>query len=629
MAPEDDFCVGDRIVRPRRALIEHGSNSVHVKPKSMAVLLRLAAADGEVVTRNDLFDAVWPGSVVSDDVLTHSIVELRKAFADSARDPKFIETIPKVGFRLIAPVSELQRASGRGEKASAKRRLPVAAVAAVAFALVAVVLMLRVDSPGDNSQPRNSTESPPSVVVLPFVDLSAAKDQEFFADGLTEELINRLTQIRGLQVTGRTSSFYFKGRNDDIQTIGRKLSVDHVLEGSIRRSGERMRITAQLINVDDGFHVWSQTFDRSAADIFEIQDAISESVARALSIRLSVGEIGTLEGGTTNVEAFEEIAKGNADYHNFDANSVVRTIDHYQRAIELDPNFGLAWERLANAYRNAWLVFGRDEYDEWATLADAAIEKALQIAPTAPEVLTTAAYMHVDRQQWVAARKLLERVSELKSSKFVNATMVYSDLLTKTGFATDAAALKERSRIIDPLHSGDALYLAHQYAMLGRIEDALDEVARGWALGGYRPQLSMEGLVISLSAGDENVLRQWLQHAIEYTQPGARGIHEAMLDSLGDRERALQVLREAYDTSTSTDYFVIVWAGYYGDTDLALAAMQRSPDLWAIWLPVVADARRKPEFIEIIHATGLPEYWQEFGWGDFCRPRGDTGIVCH
>ncbi|NNC77545.1 MAG: hypothetical protein HKN77_06230 [Woeseiaceae bacterium] len=594
----------------------------------MAVLVCLAAADGKVVTRNDLFDAVWPGGVVSDDVLTHSIVELRKAFADSARDPEFIETIPKVGFRLISPVSAPNQSSGVERKASFSWQWPAAAIAALIVTLIGIVLMLRDVSTDADPVAGTTANRLPSVAVLPFVDMSAANDHEYFADGLTEELINRLTQIRGLQVTGRTSSFYFKNRNDDIRTIGEKLSVGHVLAGSIRRSGDRMRITAQLINVSDGFHAWSKVYDRRAADIFEIQDEISESVARALSIRLSVGAIGALEGGTTNVEAFEEISRGNAAYLDFDAESVLKAIDHYQNAIDLDPEFGLAWERLANAYRNAWLVFGRDEYEKWAVVADAAIEQALQIAPTAPDVLTTAAYMHADRQEWAAARRVLERVSELKSSRFVNATMVYSDLLTKTGFATDAVDLKERGRIIDPLHSGDALYLAHQYAMLDRIDDALDEVERGWTLGGYRPQLSMEGMVISLSAGDEGQLRFWLERAIQYTQPGARGIHEAMLGSLGEPARALRILRDAFAESTATDYFVIVWAGYYGETELALAAMRRSPDLWAIWLPIVADARQQPAFIDILQTTGLPDYWREFGWGDFCRPHADAGIVC-
>lgn len=625
----DDFHIGDRLIRPSRAVIEQGSRSVHVKPKSMAVLVCLAAADGGVVTRNAIFDTVWPGCVVSDDVLTHCIVELRKAFADSARKPKFIETIPKIGFRLLAPVTAAKAESDSVKPpASATQRLSMLAIAVTLVAVFGALLLTR-SGPNDASPTTvDSAALLPSVAVLPFVDMSADNDHGYFADGLTEELINRLTKIKGLLVTGRTSSFYFKGRNEDIRSIGKKLSVGHVLEGSIRRSEDRMRITAQLVDVSNGFHLWSQTYDRSASGIFDIQDEISNSVARALSIRLSVGEIGTLEGGTNNVDAFDQVSKGNSEYQNNDAEAVLKAIDHYQRAIELDPGFGLAWERLANVYRNAWLVFGRDEFKHWSQMADDAIAKSLEIAPSSPHVLTTAAYMHVDRQEWRQAMRLLGRIAELKSSQYVSATWVYADFLTKSGNAADAVVIKERSRIVDPLNAGESMYLAHQYAMLGRITDAFNELERGWALGSYRPSLSAEGVVISLSAGDDTVLRRWLVRAVQYSQPGGHGIEQAMLDSLGNRELALQILRDAFSTSTSTDYYVILWAAYYGDIELSLAAMRRSPDLWAIWLPVVAEVRRQPEFIPVVRATGLPEYWREFGWGAFCQPIDLVNFEC-
>lgn len=628
MGTPQDFLLGPYTVRPSRACIERDGRVVHVKPKSMAVLVRLAAANGDVVSRNELFDSVWPNCDVSDDVLTHSIVELRKALGDSARDPRFIETIPKSGFRLLAPVrpcidSPLQA-----------RRRPIGTGAALLIAAIAIIGIAAITSfrspSGDNPVDANAALVP-SVAVLPFVDMSRQQDHAYFADGLSEEMINRLTRIDGLQVTGRTSSFYFKGRNEDLRSIGERLGVGHILEGSVRKSGDRLRVTAQLVDVRTGFHVWSDAYDRSSADIFRIQDEIAEAVATALSIRLSVGEIGTVEGGTSNVEAFEAVLQGNAMALEFDAASVLRSIEHYRRAVELDPEFGLAWERLANIYRNAWLVLGRDEYEHWAELADEAIAEALRLAPTSPYVLTTAAYMHADRQQWPQALRILERVAEVESSKYVAATMVYSDFLTKAGRAREAVAIKEHSRIIDPLHSGTSMYLAHQYAMLGRTDDAFEELERGWSLGEYRPQLSVEGLVVALSAEDETELRRWLERAVEYQQPGAKGIHTAMLDAFGDRDAQLRILENAFATSSSTDYYVIVWAAYLGDNSLALDAMRRSPDLWAVWLPVLAEIRRQPEFIEIVQATGLPEYWQEFGWGDFCRPLeavGDVAFEC-
>lgn len=619
MGTTQDFLLGPHAVRPSRACIERDGRELHVKPKSMAVLVRLAEANGGVVTRNELFDSVWPNSDVSDDVLTHSIVELRKALGDSAREPEFIETIPKSGFRLVAPIVPcIDPAPVPYSQPSGIRGRHVLLAAAIAIVVIAAIFGLR--GPAKDHRADANAALVPSVAVLPFVDMSRDQDHTYFADGLSEEMINRLTRIEGLQVTGRTSSFYFKGRNEDLRSIGETLGVGHILEGSVRKSGDRLRVTAQLVDVGTGFHVWSDTYDRSSADIFIIQDEIAEAVARALSIRLSVGDLGTLEGGTSNVAAFEAVLQGNALVLDFDATSVLRSIEHYRRAVELDPEFAIAWERLANIYRNAWLVLGRSESRHWSALADEAMSEALRLAPTSPQILTTAAYIHADRQEWPEALRILDRVAELESSRYVAATMVYSDFLTKAGRAYEAVAIKERSRIVDPLHSGTSMYLAHQYAMLGRIDDAFAELERGWSLGEYRPQLSVEGLVVALSADDEPEIRRWLERAVEYEQPGAMGIHSAMLETFGDREAQLRTLESAFRSSHSTDYYVIVWAAYLGDQVLALDAMRRSPDLWAIWLPVVADIRREPEFIDIIHTTGLPEYWQEFGWGDFCRP---------
>ena len=226
-----DFGLDDWIVRPQRSVIERGEASVHLKPKSMAVLECLARAGGDVVSRDELFDTVWPGGVVSDDVLTQCIVELRKAFGDTARDAHFIETIPKKGFRIVPRVLPLSGRSGVTAQALAddgtpgrqpgepdknsqswwpNKAFPPLAIAVLISAFLVWYQFLNAPLERDSVL---VIEDTPSIAVLPFADLSNEKDQEYFADGLSEDLLNKLARIKDLRVSGRTSSFYFKDMN--------------------------------------------------------------------------------------------------------------------------------------------------------------------------------------------------------------------------------------------------------------------------------------------------------------------------------------------------------------------------------------------------------------------------------
>lgn len=615
-----DFRLDDWIVRTQRCCIERGTESRRVKPKSMEVLECLARARGGVVSRGKLFDSVWPGHVVTDDVLTNCVVELRKAFDDSARDPRVIETIPKKGFRLVSEVLAVDDAGSDTATPRLSRRLMVGA---------AVLLLITIGSGWHFSRgPAPVVTTINSVAVLPFVDLSTTQDQEYFAHGLSEELINRLTQLKGLLVTGRTSSFYFEGRNEDLRSIGRQLSVNHVLEGSVRKSKDELRITAQLIDVNSGFHIWSETFDRQNDDIFSIQEEIAEAVATALSIKLSVGQLGTFEGGTNNLEAFDELMLGNAALDEFGAESTLRAMRHFARAVELDPGFAVAWNRLANTYRVAWLTLGSDDADRWDRLADDALAKALAIVPDAVFALDTAAYMQVDRGNWSEARRLLERVSGNEPVGALLEGGAYMDLLAKTGNITEALGFGQRWHNVDPLHPDVSMYRGHLLLSQGRIDDALDEFERGRQLDGFRAQLSIEGLIASLASKRSDLIEVWLDRAVEDQQPGAKGVHDAMRERFGDSNAALQWLRAAYNSRSVADYYVIVWASYYGDDELALAAMRRSPDLWAFWTPLTRHLRVRPEFEEILVDIGLVDYWNEYGWNDFCQPVTSDDFEC-
>jgi TolB-like protein/class 3 adenylate cyclase len=190
---------------------------------------------------------------------------------------------------------------------------------------------------------------PPSIAVLPFTNMSPEPEQEYFTDGLSEELINHLAQIQGLRVIGRTSCFVFKGKNEDLRVIGETLGVNHILEGSVRKAGETLRITAQLVKAADGSHIWSETYDSTLNDVLAIQEDISKAVAQNLKLSLGLGEF-SRPGWTRNVAAYDEYLQARSYYWQATPETITKAVEHYQRAIEIDPAFILARTSLVNAY---------------------------------------------------------------------------------------------------------------------------------------------------------------------------------------------------------------------------------------------------------------------------------------
>ncbi len=306
---KEDFRVGSWLVAPSLNTISCKGMTIRLEPKVMGVLLCLAEHPGETLPKETIFHCVWPDTFVTDDVLTHSISELRRAFEDNAREPRIIQTIPKRGYRLLATVS-------------------TAAAAA----------------------PPASDLARDSIVVLPFVSMSADSEDEFLADGITEEIINALAQIEELHVVARSSAFSLKGKHIDPRIIGEQLNVRRVLEGSVRKAGNCLRITVQLVNAADGFHLWSERYDREMKDVFEIQDDIARSTAERLKVTLQGGRQEQLvKTGTKNLDAYQLYVKGRILLPRR-GSAVPRAVECFERAVAFDPEYALAWAGLADSY---------------------------------------------------------------------------------------------------------------------------------------------------------------------------------------------------------------------------------------------------------------------------------------
>jgi TolB-like protein/Flp pilus assembly protein TadD len=332
------FHVGEWLVEPDLNRISRKGQTVPIEPKVIRVLECLADHPGEVLSKEKIIRTVWPDTYVSDGILTYSMTILRKAFDDDAKNPRVIQTIARKGYRLVAPVEG--------------REIGHAAL--------------------------------PSIAVLAFSDMSVEKDQEYFCDGIAEEIINNLTHLRGLRVASRTSAFAFKNKPDDVRNIGRKLGVDTVLEGSVRKSHNCLRITIQLVKVQDGCHLMSERYDREPKDVFAIQDEISRSIAAILKVTLSPQESDSLRRvPTTDINAYDYYLRGRQFFYQYRRRGIEFALKMFSRAIELDPEYVRAYAGIADCCSFLYLYAGSHEIHR--TQADDASRKAIDLNPASAE----------------------------------------------------------------------------------------------------------------------------------------------------------------------------------------------------------------------------------------------------
>jgi adenylate cyclase len=355
---------------------------------------------------------------------------------------------------------------------------------------------------------KNDKISDKSIAVLPFADMSVARDQEYFSDGLSEELLNLLSKIPELKVIGRTSSFSFKGKNEDLRIIGEKLGVAHILEGSVQKDGNKVRVTAQLIKATDGSHLWSQKYDRDLKGIFELQDEIAADVVQQLKLKLL--EVPSAKGsGSGNVEAYNLILQGNYFYDKLDKESVAKAVDFYNQALIIDSNDARAWAKLANAIsRQSWqnYIDQNPGYEKarhaalkaisldntfavgYLELADIKLyhdldwkgaketyQKALSLEPRNAEILTGTGSLNEAIGSWKEAASFYKQAIQLDPLK----PIYYLNLgnnQTAVGKINEGILSFKKALEIDPRFQRGHLYQGRNYLLLGKKDLALKEM---------------------------------------------------------------------------------------------------------------------------------------------------------
>ncbi len=319
----------------------------------------------------------------------------------------------------------------------------------------------------------SSAEPQPSIAVLPFVNMSGDKEQEYFSDGLAEDIIDALTQLPGLRVMARTSAFAFRGREQDIREIGSKLNVEHILEGSVRRASNRLRITAQLVKASDGYHLWSQRFDREIADVFAIQDEISHAIAEKLRVRLSGGDR-PVRRHTPNVEAYSLYLKGRHQFYRATKKSNQKSIQYYEQAIELDRDYALAWYGLAKCFW--WTGYAGFIPPKTANAqAGQALHEALDLDATLPEAHAMLGMLRgVEYDQEAAEREF--RIALDLSPKSDEVLINFSWFLLCTQRLDEAISVIQEALELDPL----SLILQHMIGLYHYFRRQWDEGIHHW-----------------------------------------------------------------------------------------------------------------------------------------------------
>jgi len=454
-----DFSLGGWRVSPKLSRISKDGQSTSVKNKSMAVLVCLADAGGELLTRNEIMDGVWQGMEVTDDVLTQSIVELRKAFGDDARHPLIIETIPRVGFRLVADVKPVaDEPSGSQPRRAMRSAIIIVSLVIAAWALTE---LWRTDR-----DPVIAVQDSPSIAILPFANLSDDSNIEYFSDGMSDEIRNLLGQIPGLKVIGRTSSHVFKGVDEDIRTIGQRLGVTSVLEGSVRMSGDRVRISTQLIDTSDGALIWSDSYDRTITDVFAVQEDVATRVIVALHVY--VASRPTRGRPTSNPDAYALFLRARAAINSSDNRYAE---DLLKQAVTLDAEFAEAYELLAFNY---WMMAG------WSIDAFAAqqlvSDSAVMAISLDPDLIFAKIYARTANLGPDYRKGTIEALDEAVRLQPDNPRVLesLSWLLVETGHLDESLKLVERYVSVEPLSLVARSYLALGYFSVGRNEDAFD-----------------------------------------------------------------------------------------------------------------------------------------------------------
>jgi len=458
--------------------------------------------------------------------------------------------------------------------------------------------------------------SPASAAVMPFLDLSPQGDQEYFSDGLTEELITTLSQVPGLRVAARTSSFQFKGRNPDVQEVGRKLDVAAVLEGSVRRSGNRLRVSVQLISAKDGFQLWSESYDRNLADVFAVQEDVARSIVAALRVRLAPARDSVLAVRPTgDLEAYDLYLKGRFAWNQRNATALPEAVRYLEGAVARDARFVRAWSGLAQAYLLVVPYAGGEPAATWRK-AEAAAHRALALDSTSGEAYTALAYgSMVYGWNWAAAEENFRRAIAVDPNDATGHHW-YADFLAGRGRLAEASAEMGRAHQLDPLSRQIGVEWGWISYLMRRNDEAESRIRQMLALDPNYAQAYTKLGFVQIQQHHSTEAVASLKRAIDlgvFYPYGASALAAAYVAS-GDRAAAIRILDDLKRRSARElvpPVHIAIACGALGDVTQGIDWLNRGIDQHDIYMPenffepLLDPLRKDARFAVVVRRMGL------------------------
>ena len=607
---------------------------VKLQPKSFLVLHALLEAPGQLVTREDLKAQLWPENtfVEFESSLNVAVRRLREALSDEAQKPVYIETVPRHGYRFIgileqpaasalAPRLVADEASlllGEPEALDSLARFPAPAQAPsrnIWRLLLPALALLLVMAFGIFSWKRGAIlHAQPiasSIAVLPFADMSPEKNQEYFSDGLAEELLNHLARTPGLRVAARTSSFQFRDKTSDLSAIGKKLDVGTVLEGSVRKEGNRVRISAELIKVEDGFQLWSGTYDRDLNDVFAVQDEIARSITSELKVRLLNSKTASVPQRETSSAAYNAYLQGRYFYERRTQDDLGKAFQYFEQAVKLDPQYARAWSALA------WVLIARTEaaygpsFEEGYRMARAAAERAMELDPTLAEA--HAAIGRIKRTydwDWAGADASFQKALVLEPQ---NSTVLLgaSSLAASLGRFDEAVALNRRAVEVDPLSVVAHVSMGVHAYYANQLDLATDAYQKALAISPDDPEAHyLLGLVYLARSQSQRALAEFERDQRGSEKSVGEALAYAAMGKKAEGDAALNQLIANYQVQAA--YQIAEVYAFRGEVDqafqwLELARAHRDAGLPAIkGDPLLKNLYGDPRFAQFLRSMNLP-----------------------